>query len=72
MLGVFSLAVRVRLRVRKGSLARDFVALVNSGYEADTPQLLIPTNLARELGLWPPPLGAAEAIFGTAGGPLKV
>ncbi len=66
------LAVRVRLRVRRGSLARSFVALVNSGYEADTPQLLIPPNLARELDLWPPPVGAVEAVFGTAGGPLKV
>ncbi|MEM2962730.1 MAG: hypothetical protein QXY01_06940 [Candidatus Bathyarchaeia archaeon] len=48
------------------------VALVNSGYEADTPQLLIPASLARELGLWPPPVGSVETFFNTAGGPLKV
>ena len=49
------MAVRVRLRVEVGGRVREVVALVNSGYEADTPQLMIPARLARELGLWPPP-----------------
>ena len=31
------------------------VSLLNSGYEAPTPQLLIPVDLARRLDLWPPP-----------------
>ncbi|MGC8850506.1 MAG: hypothetical protein ACP5K1_03895 [Candidatus Bathyarchaeia archaeon] len=72
MLGVFYLAVRLRLRLKVGSLSKKVVALVNSGYEADTPQLLIPANLAKELGLWPPPSEAVETFFNTAGGPLKV
>lgn len=66
------MAVRLRLRVARGGRARDIVALVNSGYEADTPQLMVPTSLARELGLWPPPEEAREAVFETAGGPLRV
>ena len=28
------------------------VALVNSGFESDTPQLLVPINLAKRLSLW--------------------
>jgi len=66
------LAVRIRLRLRRGGLAREVVALVNSGYEADTPQLLVPVSLARELELWPPGPSALEATFETAGGPLRV
>ena len=66
------MAVRVKLRLRREGTLRDVVALVNSGYEADTPQLMIPVGLARELGLWPPPLGAREETFDTAGGPLRV
>ena len=72
MLEVFQLAVRLRLRLRRGNVVKDVVALVNSGYEAETPQLLIPIYLAKELGLWPPPIESVETIFSTAGGPLRV
>jgi len=64
--------VRVRLRLERGSKSLEVIALVNSGYEADTPQLMIPVSIARELGLWPPPSEALEDIFETAGGPLRV
>jgi len=66
------MAVRVRLRVEGGGRVREVVALVNSGYEADTPQLMIPARLARELGFWPPPPDAREEFFDTAGGPIRV
>ena len=65
----------MRLRIRRGELELDVVALVNSGYEADSPQLMVPVGLARRprrLGLWPPPSTAYERIFDTAGGPLRV
>jgi len=62
----------VKLRLKKNSFIKEIIALVNSGYEAETPQLLIPINLAREFGLWPPPTQAIETMFNTAGGPLKV
>ena len=65
------MAVRLKLRVRRGSKSVDTVALLNSGYEAPTPQLLIPTDLAKELGLWPPTQEAIEVTLETAGGPLK-
>lgn len=64
------MAVRLRLEVRRGELRREVVALLNSGYEAPTPQLLIPIDLARELKLWPPE-GASEVTLDTAGGPLR-
>lgn len=66
------MAVRVKLRIKRDDMVSDVIALINSGYEADTPQLLIPTGLARDLGLWPPPLNAREDVFDTAGGPLRV
>ena len=66
------MAVRIRLKLRRGNLEREVIALVNSGYEADTPQLLVPTGLAREIGLWPPGPDALETTFETAGGPLRV
>jgi hypothetical protein len=66
------MAVRVRLRVERGDRVLEVVGLVNSGYEADTPQLMIPVSLARILGLWPPPMDAREVVFETAGGPVRV
>jgi len=51
--------VRVKLRLKPllGSRAGHVLeapALVNSGYEADAPEILLPLRLAEELGLWPP------------------
>ena len=66
------MAVRLKLRLRKGRVTKEFSALVNSGYEAETPQLLIPMGLAKEMALWPPPPESTETFFNTAGGPLKV
>jgi len=68
------MAVRVRLRVKSLRTGREVAtsALVNSGYEAETPQLLVPRRLAAELGLWPPPEDAQLLEFGTAGGPTRV
>ncbi len=66
------MAVRVKLRIRRNNITIDVIALVNSGYEADTPQLMIPLDIARELKLWPPPPSSRETIFETAGGPLRV
>ncbi|MEM4412150.1 MAG: hypothetical protein QXO66_04815 [Thermofilum sp.] len=67
------MAVRVKLRVRSLRSGREVVssALVNSGFEAETPQLLIPRRLALELGSWPPPEDAHLVEVGTAGGPVR-
>ena len=67
------MAIRIRLRIRSlldsGEVTTS--ALVNSGFEAETPQLLIPRSLAAKLGLWPPPPEARLIEVGTAGGPVR-
>jgi len=68
------LAVRVKLLVsRRGEQERrlKLVALVNSGFEADTAQLLLPLKAAELLGFHPPSQ-ALEQTYATAGGPAKV
>ncbi|MGC8570331.1 MAG: hypothetical protein ACP5L1_03275 [Caldivirga sp.] len=66
------MAVRLRLRIRVRDRIIEDIALLNSGFEAPTPQLLIPISTARALGLWPPTEDAREVTVDTAGGPLKV
>ncbi len=68
------MAVRLRLKLKRVSSSEELnvIALLNSGYEADSPQLMIPIDIAKSLGLWPPQQLAREAIFETAGGPLRV
>jgi len=70
-LKVFGLAVRLKLRVRvvEGKVV-ECIALLNSGFEAPTPQLIVPISLAKELKLWPPE-EAVEVTLETAGGPLR-
>ena len=67
------MAVRVRLRIRsvRSGKTVETPALVNSGYEAETPQILLPRPLAARLGLWPPPDDAVLVEVGTAGGPVR-
>jgi hypothetical protein len=69
-LRVFTTAVRLKLRIRVNEKSVEVIALLNSGYEAPTPQLLVPVDVARTLGLWPPE-GAREVVLETAGGPLR-
>jgi len=64
--------VRVKLKVEVGGRSFEVVAVANAGYESFTPQILLPRNMARRLGLWPPPRGAEELTYRTAGGPLRV
>ena len=67
------MAVRVKLRIRSRASGRtvETSALVNTGFETETRQLLIPLPLARQLGLYPPPPDAPLVEFGTAGGPVR-
>jgi len=65
--------VRVKLKIRSLLSGSEVVssALVNSSFEAETPQLLVPRSLAVKLGLWPPPPQAYLVEVGTAGGPVR-
>jgi len=49
------------------------VVLVNSGFESDRPQILIPISLARRLDLWDRGLiEGSSQIFGTVAGPTRL
>ena len=63
--------MRVRVRLRAGGKEVVTTALVNTGFETERPQVLIPLNLARALSLWPPLENAYLVEFGTAGGPVR-
>jgi len=63
-------AVRLKIIIKINEITKTVIALLNSGYEAPTPQLLISIDLAKELKLWPPE-DASEVTLDTAGGPLK-
>lgn len=62
----------MKVRLQRGEKIVETTALANSGYEAETPQILIPVEAAKLLGLWPPSHGVEESVFETAGGPLRV
>jgi hypothetical protein len=64
------MAVRVRVRISVGDRSLETIALVNTGYEAETPQILVRIPAAEALGAWPPQ-GAFESTYETAGGPLR-
>jgi len=65
--------VRVRVRLRYGSSSVDLVALVNTGYETDVPEILVPVDVAENLGLWPRlPDGTVVETYRTASGLMRV
>lgn len=68
------MAVRVKLRLRARTSGEiiEASALVNSGFETESPQLLIPIELARRIALYPPPPTSTIIEVGTAGGPSRV
>lgn len=68
------MAVRVRVRLRTKEGREELtVALVNSGFESDRPQILIPISLARRLGLWDRVLiEGGFQLFGTVAGPTRL
>jgi hypothetical protein len=68
------MAVRVRLRIksRVSQQVIEVSALVNSGFEAESPQILIPISVAKQISLYPPPITSSIMEVGTAGGPSRV
>ncbi len=69
------MAIRVKLRLRSRLSPRSelsAVALVNSGFEADTPQILLPDAVARRLDLSSHMLEARIESYGTVAGPIRL
>ena len=62
-----AVACRVKVRLRVGGRVFEGVAILNSGFETDGPDVAIPVHAARELGLWPPTTRALAALE-TGGG----
>ena len=64
------MACRVRVRLRRGDRAVVTSALLNSGFESDSPDIAIPVNLAKTLGLWPI-REATVTVVETGGGEVE-
>ncbi len=65
------MGVRVKLRIRIGDKEVDVVALANSGFETDSPQLLVPRNFIVRNNLEPLlPSNPLTLEYDTAGGPI--
>ena len=47
------MAVRVKVLIKRGEAEVETVAIANSGYESDEPELVVPTKVAERLGMWP-------------------
>ena len=61
------MAVRFRVRIERTAGGKappvGAVAVANSGFEADAPEVLLPIRVAERLRLWPPPRGARAERF---------
>lgn len=69
------MGVRVKIKVRSLYTDREVitVGLLNSGYETEEPECIIPVRLAEELGIWPElPKGARVKSYETTGGPVRM
>jgi hypothetical protein len=62
------MALRVKIRVSSGEKEVLMPALVNSGYETDTSELLVPVKVAEALGLWPETKEAVMERYKVVGG----
>jgi len=63
------MVVRVKLKIKSKRGEVIIKALINSGYESEEPEILVPVNIARNLGLYPKlPTGASVEVYKVAGG----
>ena len=65
-------SVRLRLRSLRSEGEADVIAIINTGFTSDDPDIMLPQDVASRLGLWPPPAGAYFVSAGTAGGDVVV
>ena len=58
------MGVRVRIRIKSSRGEAETPALVNTGFETEEPEILLPVKLAEKLGLYPPNQGSVlEELF---------
>jgi len=66
------MGVRVKVRIKYKDASLDLVALVNTGYETDVPEILVPVSVAERLGLFPRlPDGTIVETYKTASGLMR-
>ena len=65
--------VRVKLEIKSehGNIVVTTLALVNTGFTSDNPDLAIPVALAEKLNLWPRPPNAIAVSLETGGGVIE-
>ena len=69
------MAVRVKLRIKsrlEAGVEVETVALVNSGFEVDAPEIVIPIRLAEGLNLRSRLLEARVEPYNTVAGPIRM
>jgi hypothetical protein len=62
---------RVKARLKVKDRVFEGRALLNSGFEADTPDIIVPVHIARDLKLWPPSTEAVVTLE-TGGGEVTL
>jgi len=63
--------VRVKVKIEANDRSIITSALVNSGFESTSPDIIVPMGLAEKLGLWPPTEVESEEAL-TAGGQVTL
>ncbi|RLI41555.1 hypothetical protein DRO59_06635 [Candidatus Bathyarchaeota archaeon] len=62
------MGVRVRIRIKSSKEEIETPALVNTGFETEQPEILLPVKLAEKLGLYPPDHGSMLEEYSVVGG----
>ena len=63
--------VRVVIKSRLSNVTLTTLALINTGFVSETPDLAIPLTIAEKLKLWPRPINALSASLETGGGVVE-
>jgi len=56
------MAARVRVRLSRWKRRVETSALLNSGFETDSSDVVVPAGVAKTLGVWSPKAGALISI----------
>ena len=62
------MGVRVKIRIKSSREETETPALVNTAFETELPEILVPVKLAEKLGLYPPKRGSVLEEYGVVGG----
>lgn len=67
------MGVRVRVEIEYRGRKVSAIGLLNTGYESDVPEIIVPVAIAEQLGIWPKlPEGTVIESYRTASGIMTV